>query len=164
MAAERRSRLPQMPNKFESKRTAAREEAFLKTLAQGWSIRKSAWTAGISSITAYAWRAASEASKQEDGSYTDNFALRWEAAWRDGVDGLEDEAHRRGVEGVEKPVYQGGVMVGTITEYSDTLLNLSLRGKRPERYNTERHELSGPGGAPMAYAMEIEFVDSRGRK
>lgn len=149
-----------MPNKFESKRTAAREQAFLETLSKGWSIKKSAWVAGISSMTAYAWRADSEASKQEDGSYVDDFAVRWETAWRDGVDGLEDEAHRRGVEGVEKPVYQGGVMVGTITEYSDTLLNLSLRGKRPERYNTERHEMSGPNGAPIPVAMEIEFIDS----
>lgn len=164
IAAERRSRLDEMPNKFESKRTAAREQAFLDTLAKGWSIKKSAWTAGITSTTVYLWRLASEGSKQEDGSYIDDFCVRWEAAWRDGVDVLEDAAHRRGVEGVERPVYQGGVMVGTITEYSDTLLNLALRGKRPERYNTERHELTGANGAPIAHSMEIEFVDSKGKK
>jgi hypothetical protein len=77
-----------------------------------------------------------------------------------GVDRLEDEAHRRAARGVEKPVYQGGVMVGTITEYSDTLMTVMLKGKRPSRYNTERHELVGANGGPIATQMEIEFIDN----
>lgn len=158
MAAERRARLDSTPSKFESKRTAAREQVFLDTLAQGWSVKKSAWTAGVSSDTVRNWRSKSETTRQEDGTYLDDFAVRWETAWCDGVDVLEDAAHHRGVVGVERPVYQGGLMVGTTTEYSDTLLNLALRGKRPERYNTERHELTGANGGPMAMSMEIEFV------
>ncbi len=50
------------------------------------------------------------------------------------TDQLEIEARRRAVDGVDKPVYQGGEMVGTIREYSDTLMNTLLRGNRPEKY------------------------------
>lgn len=165
MAEERRRSAPAPPpNKFETKRSPGAEEAFLDGLREGWSIKKSAWAVPIASSTAWAWRYKSEATKQEDGSYTDDFYPRWRQAEQDGVDRLEDEATRRGVEGVEKPVYQGGVLVGTVTEYSDTLLNLKLRGKRPEVYNTERHEMSGPNGGAIPVAMEIEFVDVKAKK
>jgi hypothetical protein len=165
MAAERRrAALQEPPSKFSAKRSPAVEAEFLKSMALGWSVSKSAWTAGISSITAYQWKRDSLASLREDGSYADDFCVRWDAAYEDGVDVLEDAAHRRAVHGVEKPVYQQGVMVGTVTEYSDTLLGLALRGKKPARYNTERHELSGPGGAAIPMAMEIEFIESKGKK
>tara|TARA_R110000796_G_scaffold235148_1_gene354120 strand:- start:98 stop:613 length:516 start_codon:yes stop_codon:yes gene_type:complete len=38
-----------------------------------------------------------------------------------------DELVRRGVEGVEKPVFHEGVIVGTVTEYSDKLLMEHLK-------------------------------------
>lgn len=47
---------------------------------------------------------------------------------------LEDEAYRRAVTGVQKPVFQGGVQVGVITEYSDTLLALLLKANAPGKY------------------------------
>lgn len=165
MAEEkRRAMRTAAPSKFEYKRSHDREEAFLDGLREGWSVRKSAYAAGIATITVYDWKSKSEASKREDGTYKDDFVLRWSNAHSDGCDVLEDEALRRGVEGVEKPVYQGGVLVGTVTEYSDTMLALKMRGKLPGVYNTERHELSGPAGGPVAMAMEIEFVDVKGKK
>ena len=36
------------------------------------------------------------------------------------------------MEGVERPVYQGGVRVGEIKTYSDSLLTLLLKSRRPE--------------------------------
>jgi hypothetical protein len=68
------------------------------------------------------------------------------------------------VEGVEKPVYQGGVMVGTVTEYSDTLLGLMLRGKRPKVYNTARHEHAGKDGGAISMSLQIEFVEPADEK
>ena len=47
---------------------------------------------------------------------------------------MEREAYRRAVKGVEKPVYRGGQLVGTIREYSDSLLMFLLRARRPELY------------------------------
>lgn len=129
-------------------------------LRGGHSISKSAWAAGISSVTAYAWKKNSLATADpETGVLKDDFALRWKAAYADGVDVLEDEARRRAVDGIERPVYQGGVLVGAVTEYSDTLLAFALRGKKPETYNTERHEHTGKDGAPISHNLKIEFVD-----
>lgn len=47
---------------------------------------------------------------------------------------MEAEAWRRGKTGVLKPVYQGGKKVGSVREYSDTLLIFMLKGTRPEKY------------------------------
>lgn len=47
---------------------------------------------------------------------------------------LEDEAYRRAVTGISKPIYQGGMQVGTIREYSDVLLKLLLQANDPAKY------------------------------
>lgn len=67
-----------------------------------------------------------------------------------GTDVLEDEARRRAFEGVEKPVYQGGKLVGTVREYSDTLLIFLLNGRRPEKFRPlSRVEVTGARGGPV---------------
>jgi hypothetical protein len=162
MAEERRAAMvrPRSPAHSPNKRSRELEEAFLDGLRDSWSVSKSAAAAGISVPTAYAWKYKSEESLQEDGTYKDDFCVRWEEAMQAGVDRLEDAAIRRAANGVEKPVYQGGVLVGTTTEYSDMLLGLVLRGKRPKTYNTERHEHTGADGKPMEMNMTVTFVKS----
>lgn len=148
-----------------SKRTPELERLILEGLADGHSVTTSAWTVNVHRSTAFQWRADSEATLDpETGVYADDFCVRWEAAIQAGVDRLEDEAVRRAARGYERPVFQGGVMVGTVTEYSDALMALVLKGKRPALYNTERHELTGANGGPMAMSMAIEFVDAPGKK
>jgi hypothetical protein len=66
----------------------------------------------------------------EDVEYAALFVVAEEQAF----DNLEREARRRAVEGTEKPVYQGGELVGTIREYSDTLLIFLMKGARPSKY------------------------------
>lgn len=158
IAEDKRRTLAPRPPASEHKRSRQVEEAFLDGLRGGWSISKSAQAAGIHERTVRRWKADSIASE-----HADDFSLRWEEAYQCGVDTLEDAAIRRAVEGVEKPVYQGGVMVGTVTEYSDTLLGLMLRGKRPTVYNTRRHENAGKGGSAMGVLLQIEFVEPEGR-
>jgi hypothetical protein len=46
---------------------------------------------------------------------------------------------RRGVTGYDKPVYQQGRLVGTVREYSDTLLIFALKARAPDRYREIRH-------------------------
>lgn len=53
-------------------------------------------------------------------------------------DVLENAAIRRAVEGVEKPVFYKGEVVGSVTEYSDTLLAKLLTGRRPEVYGNKQ--------------------------
>ncbi len=143
------------PPVCELKRCREVEEAFLNGIRAGWSISRSAWNADLHPTTVYAWKRVSLASEGKD-----DFAERWAAAHEAGVDVLEDEVHRRAVKGVEKPVYQGGILVGAVTEYSDSLLSFALRGKNPKVYNTERHEHSGPDGGAIQHNLQIEFVNS----
>lgn len=79
----------------------------------------------------------------------DAFADDWDAALQEAMDTvLEPEAIRRAVTGVDKPVYQGGEKVGTIREYSDTLLIFLLKGGKPAKYR-ERYEHTGKDGESL---------------
>lgn len=117
--------------KARTERTLLRaRELFLEALAGGASITRSCEAAAIGRTTAYEWRAADEA-----------FAKLWDDALEAGIDLLEDEARRRAVDGVERPVVAMGKIArnddGTvlkIREYSDTLLALMLKAKRPKQY------------------------------
>ena len=68
--------------------------------------------------------------KEEDPE----FAKRWDNAIEKSIDLLEDEARRRAYDGYDKPVFQKGVKVGVIREYSDTLLIFLMKANRPEKY------------------------------
>jgi AcrR family transcriptional regulator len=109
--------------------TRARE-LFVEALAGGASVTRSCEAAGVGRTTAYQWRKDDEA-----------FAALWDDALEAGTDLLEDEARRRAVEGVERPVVAMGKIArnddGTvlkIREYSDTLLALMLKAKKPKEY------------------------------
>jgi hypothetical protein len=102
----------------------AYKQRLLKALAKGKSPAWAAEEAGIGRSTAWLWR-------QNDPE----FATAWDEAVAEGVDRLEDEAHRRAVEGYNpRPVYHKGKKVGEIREYSDSLLALLLKSRRPEVY------------------------------
>ena len=71
----------------------------------------------------------------------ERFAEQWDNAIEEGVEALEQEAWRRGLEGIVKPVFQRGVHVGDVREYSDTLLMALLRARRPGVYRQRfKHE------------------------
>ena len=120
-----------MTGKARTERTLTHaRDTFITHLAAGASITKAAEAAKVGRRTVYEWREADEA-----------FAKLWDEALEAGIDLLEDEARRRAVEGVEKPVVAMGKIArnddGTvlkIREYSDTLLALMLKAKRPQQY------------------------------
>lgn len=114
------------------KKTADVRAAFLAAYGELGNIKQAAARAGISRDTHYAWLA--------DEAY----AKAFESAREEAVESLEAEARRRAVEGCERPVYQGGEQVGTVREYSDTLLIFLLKGAAPGKYReNHRHEVSG---------------------
>ncbi len=96
---------------------------FLQLLAQGHTPGFAAKVVKISRSAAYKWR-------EEDAA----FAEDWRDAVNQGFDRLEDEAWRRGVEGVLKPVRYRGKVIGHIRKYSDKLLVLLLKRRRPDLY------------------------------
>lgn len=92
--------------------------------------------AKVSTPTAYAHR-----------SDDPEFKARWDDAVEQAIQVLEQEAHRRAAIGVRRPVFQSGKLVGTVTEYSDTLLIFLLKANRPHKYrDNHRVEISTPAG------------------
>lgn len=116
-----------------------KKKIFLETYEATGNISRSADLAGISNGTHYRWL-------KEDPEY----AAMFEEAHARACDALEAEARRRAVEGTERPVFYKGRIVGYIREYSDRLLELLLKAKKPHEYKERTAtEISGPGGGPI---------------
>jgi hypothetical protein len=128
-----------MPAAASQRVTAKKRARFLEALRETGHVGQAARKSRCCARTLFRHRLADAA-----------FATAWEAALQEAMDTvLEPEAVRRAVTGVEKPVYQGGEKVGTIREYSDTLLIFLLKGGKPAKYR-ERHEHVGEHGGPLA--------------
>lgn len=113
-------------------------EEFLKMLRNGFTIRAACDLVKKSRSAMYRW-------KREDPQFSE----QWDEAEEDGTDLLEEEAIRRGRDGVPKDVYYQGDVVGVETMYSDRMLEVMLRARRPEKFNTTRTELTGARGGPV---------------
>jgi len=90
---------------------------------------------------------------------------RWELALAQFADVLEAAAFARAVEGTHKPVYQGGVKVGKIKEYSDSLLGKLLEANSKKYAAKQRLELANAEGetfkveeSPTVVARELAFA------
>lgn len=103
--------------------TAKMKEAFLTVYLDNPIIKEACKHIHLERRTFYHWL-------KNDEQFAKEFNVRKNII----ITFLEDEAYRRAVIGTEKPVYQGGVEVGRITEYSDTLLALLLKANAPEKY------------------------------
>lgn len=66
------------------------------------------------------------------------FAAAWDDAIEQATGSVELEIHRRAVEGYDEPVYQKGELVGTVTKYSDRLLELRAKALLPQKYIERR--------------------------
>ena len=124
--------LPDVPPRLYKKDCPELREIFLSCLREGYSPAKACAHIGMTTRSVWGWRYKDE-----------EFAKRWIEAARDGVDKLEDEAVRRAHDGTNKPVYQGGVLVGHVIEYSDTLMLMMLKGRRPEVYRDKMENGEG---------------------
>ena len=106
------------------KMNAVRKARFIEALGETHgTVTAACRIAGISKQTAY------DARKEDP-----EFAEAWAEAVDYVGDVLEQTAFQRAVQGWEEPVYQGGNLVGTIRKYSDKLLEICLKGARPEKY------------------------------
>lgn len=113
--------------------------AFLKALEAVHLVTEACKSAGGRRSTAYDRRS-------KDAKFASAYADVEERS----TELLEREAYRRAAVGVDKPVFQGGEQVGSIREYSDTLLIFLLKARRPDVYR-EHHqvELAGRDGGPV---------------
>jgi hypothetical protein len=119
---------------------AGKRDLFFAQLAEHGQITRAATEAGIDRSEAY---------KTRDSN--PEFAERWFTALERYVDGLEEAARKRAVDGTDKGVYHQGVLMATEKQYSDSLLALMLKAKRPREYGDKsKVELTGADGGPVA--------------
>ena len=124
-------------------------EAFLAAYRECGVVKFAAERAGISRQHVY-WRIDNDPA----------FAEQMADADKDARDTIVREVHRRGVEGWDEPVYQGGVQVGVVRKYSDTLLIFLTKQRDPSFRDSFRHEHTGAGGGPMV-ALVIPSDEER---
>lgn len=139
--------------KKQTKRTPKKrrewKKAFLAALAKSPNVSAAARKARIARAAVY------EAREDEP------FAKAWDDALASAIDDAEGEMYRRAVKGTRKPVYQGGVKVGEIQEYSDTLLIFLLKAHKPEKYR-ERMQID-VNALDSAITDELARVASRSK-
>ena len=111
------------PKKTKGRPPKGWRRRFLEEFARCGVATFAAKHAGVSTTTLYR-------AKKADSS----FAEAYERAIEESVDCLELEARRRAVDGNDKPVFHNGKKVGSIREYSDTLLIFLLKANRPAKY------------------------------
>lgn len=106
------------------------QDLYLQALPKYFTISAALTSAGASPEQLRRWR-------ERDGA----FLVKEQDARNAMADKLEAEAIRRAFKGVRTPVYQGGLLAGHVTQYSDQLLTLLLKAMRPDKYR-ERTEVS----------------------
>ena len=144
-------------------KTVANQAAFLEQFSKVGIITTAAVAIGIDRKRHYEWLADIE-------RYPD-YARRFEDAAEQAADHLEAEMLRRGVDGLDEPVYgpmgpgQGHGIIGTRKVYSDRLLELALRARRPDRFARKQVAHSGPEGQSIAvqfYLPKKELAEGGG--
>jgi hypothetical protein len=106
--------------------TLAKQLTFLKAYSECGVISAAALLAGIDRNNHYDWL--------KDKAKYPEYAAAFEDAHETACDSLESEMIRRGRDGVDKPVFYQGVRCGEIREYSDAMLTLALKSRRPEKF------------------------------
>ena len=125
--------MPQHPFKPYERKTA--QGKFIAVLAEGASVATSCRKARVSRRSVYRWR-------KEDDQFAE--------AWQQGADLIEDEMLRRGKDGWEEPVFYRGVQCGTVRRYSDLLLIVSHKMRRPEAHRAYSDTtMRGPNNGPV---------------
>ena len=141
------------------KKTTAPDWAgpFLHALRGSSNIRAACEASGVGRRTVYDRRDSDP-----------EFARAMAEALEDATDLLEGEARRRAYEGVERPVYGSGgagagtVEVGTVREYSDSLMMFLLKAHRPEKFR-ERYEVRHQGEVKVTVSAEEMSDDELAR-
>ncbi len=139
-------------------RTRAQQDAFLEQFAAIGVITAACKLVGIDRQRHYEWMAASD-------KYPD-YAERFANAVEEAADRAEAEMVRRGIQGWEEPVYgklpgreTGFGVIGSRRLFSDRMLELCLKARRPEKFR-ERMEHTGAGGGAIKMDVDLTKVST----
>ena len=127
------------------------KEAFIAHYARYGNVGTACDKAAISRTTFYRWQ-----------EHDETFGFAYEQAKADYCDTLRHEIRRRAHDGVLKPVYQRGEKVGSIREYSDTLLIFEAKARMPEYRDkvditSGGKTLTAPAGLALADALLVKL-------
>lgn len=123
-------------------------EAFCAVLAETGIVQRALDALKVSRSEAHAMRTADP-----------GFKTLWDAAMEVATTRFEDEVKRRAFEGVDKPVYQQGIRVGTVREYSDSLAATVLKARIPAY--RDKQELKVEGTLSIAQVLAAARKRSR---
>ena len=132
---------------------AEKRQAILGAFAATCNIVRACKKAKVGRATHYRWL-------KENAGYAAVFKESRRAAG----DFLESEAVVRATKGWLEPVLYQGRVCAHVRRYSDGLLMMLLRGMMPEKYGTQRQEISGPQATPMQGKIEVIIVSPDGSR
>jgi hypothetical protein len=143
--------------------TKDRRERFLKALAETGIVTLAAEIIGVSRARVY------QVQKEDPG-----FAAGWAEAEEQAADALEAEAWRRAVDGVREPVVSGGKLVRdddgrplAIQRYSDQLMLVLLKARRPEKFKDRavvEHDIADGLADRLEAARQCALTASQGTR
>ncbi len=122
---------------------------FLETLRTTANGRHSCTAAGIWRMTAY-----------REKERKPEFAMAYDDAMQDAVDLLHKTAWERAAKGALRPVFQGGVLVGHDTDYSNSLLMFLLQALRPEMFSAKKAPAAMKLAVPAPPQTPAQILDT----
>jgi hypothetical protein len=132
----------------DNRTTQQRMDEFLSAYAESCNILWASRRAQIARRTHYDW-------KETRPNYAKAFARAKEWA----ADYLEAMAIERATDGWLEPVFYQGEQCGTVRRFDGGLMQLLLRGLKPQVYGSKT-EITGPAGSPVQAKIEVVFVKS----
>ena len=120
----------------------ARWAKFLAAIEHGLDIHRACRVSGVGYVVQW-----------KERKRNPEFAKRFDEAYDLGraavLSIMEAEADRRGIKGTTKPVYQGGRRVGSVQEYSDSLLMFRMKKLDPSYRDKTAPEINNSGGGAI---------------
>ena len=131
------------------KRRRSWQEAFIEAMRLMGNVMRSCSFAKVSRRNVY-----------DEYDRNPEFAKAWREAEEESSDRLEAEAWRRAHDGIDKPVFHQGEQCGVIREYSDGLITLLLKARRPYKFRENSSiQIGNPDGSNLEIDMRQQAVN-----
>ena len=132
MAEVQRIPTPKKRGRMSATRRKAVQAAFLAAFERSANVTEACHASDIDRSTFYQWL-----------EHDETFTMLYHQAEQIANDAIRAEIKRRGMDGYDEPVYQSGLLVGTVHKYSDTLLIFLAKARMSEFREKQQVEVTG---------------------